>query len=74
MRWFNLLAMLLLLSGCAETQYEKGGKSVRETEKDLWACEEKILADHHGLRNETAQQKQAYLDECMRDKGYRLKQ
>ena len=73
--WIPVLMLTVLLAiGCAEAKYEKYGKSMREAEKDLWSCEDKILAEHQGLRNETAQQKQQFLDDCMKEKGYRPKQ
>ena len=68
------LLLLFLATGCAEVKYHQDGKSIKETEQDYFACEDKILKEHEGLRKETAKEKQTLLDECMKERGYQYKQ
>ena len=70
LKWLIVLVVFL---GCAEIKYDQEGKSVKETEQDFFGCEDKILAEHEGLRKETAKEKQALLDDCMKEKGYTVK-
>ena len=69
----NWLFLMPLLFGCAASNYYHESKSGKETEQDLFVCENKILAEHSGLSGETSKQKQELLDDCMKDKGYQVK-
>jgi hypothetical protein len=65
-----LLLLLLLLSACAEVNYQQEGKTAKETEQDVFACENTILKEHQGLQDLTAKDKQVLMDNCMKEKGY----
>lgn len=74
MRWMAYLFVVVSLVGCAESRYAQEGKKAMEAEQDTFQCEDKILAEHQGLRNMSATEKQQLMDDCMRAKGYRLAQ
>ena len=72
MTWQSLV-LLSLLAGCSGMNYQQEGKSASATEQDILVCEDKILAEHDGLRHATAKEKEAWMDHCMKERGYRLK-
>jgi hypothetical protein len=64
--------LLLLLPGCVSTSnYQQEGKSARATEQDLIICEDKVLKEHRVTAS--TKEREALMDECMKDKGYQLK-
>jgi hypothetical protein len=65
--------VLLTLCGCAEVNYSQEGKSARETERDWFNCEDKVLKEHHGLTNLSAKEKESLMNDCMKEEGYRVK-
>ena len=73
MRFMIALIAIVLLGGCAETRYAQEGKTVRDAEQDVFACEDKVLAENQGLRNLNEREKQDLMDECMKSKGYSTK-
>jgi hypothetical protein len=73
MRYLQILLVVLCLAGCAESRYVHERKSIKNTEYDLFVCEDTILKEHQGLRALSAREKQQLLDECMIENGYRFK-
>lgn len=65
--------LLLMVPGCALTNYQQEGKSARATEQDVITCEDKVLKEHPGLRDVTTKEREALMDDCMQEKGYQLK-
>jgi len=67
------LLLILTLCACAEVNYSQEGKSVRDTERDWFNCEDKVLKEHQGLTHLSAKEKEALMNDCMKEKGYRVK-
>ncbi len=68
-----MLVMVVLLGGCVPKAYWKEGTSYKEAKEDVDRCYAKTVdAWKEGVISWDSQAKQ-YLDECMRKKGYVLR-
>jgi len=68
-----MFAMVVLLGGCVPKAYWKEGTSYKEAKEDVDRCYAKTVdAWKEGVISWDSQSKQ-YLDECMRKKGYVLR-
>jgi hypothetical protein len=63
------LLVFVLFSACAKLPYHQEGKSTQETEQDFVGCESKVLPT---LMQSTEAQVQALIENCMKEKGYRV--
>ncbi len=73
MRYLALLSLLVILIGCVASRYTHEGKKSFQIEKESLLCEDKLLKEHEQLRNITAAERQALMDDCMKEKGYAVK-
>ncbi len=64
-----LISLILLSSGCAQYWYQEG-KTFEQCQKDRDMCFGE-LQKRSDLRNPTAQYEIEYMDNCMKEKGYR---
>jgi hypothetical protein len=70
---FLVMITVVVLSGCAPKAYWKEGTSYKEAKEDVDRCYAKTVdAWKEGVISWDSQSKQ-YLDECMRKKGYVLR-
>jgi hypothetical protein len=74
MRWIMILSVMVIVVGCAESRYLQGGKPLKERERDMFQCEDKVLAEHKGGKGLSVKEKQDLLDDCMKAKGYQVRQ
>ena len=72
MRLLVFLFTMLALAACAEMRYAQEGKTARDTEQDVFVCENQVLAENKGLRGLSDKEIQDLQDECMKSKGYRV--
>jgi len=73
MRLKVLMLTAALITACAEARYHQEGKSLGQTERDSFVCENDILKEYQGLRNLNDKEIQTLMDRCMQAKGYRTK-
>ena len=74
MRRVIVSLVILLTVGCVESRYTQEGKRAMEAEQDVLRCEDKILKEHQGLVNTTADERQKLRDDCMKEKGYAVQE
>jgi len=74
MRWIMILSVMMIVVGCAESRYMQGGKSLNEREGDTFQCEDKVLAEHKGGKGLSDKEMQELMDDCMKAKGYQVRQ
>ena len=70
MRFVASMIGPILLTGCVVMKWEQEGKPLAEVERDHYACEQKFLDEYPFLPIED-RDKDKFMEQCMRDKGYR---
>ena len=70
MRLMLVMFTMLVLMACTEARYLKEGKTLKQAEQDLFACENQILVENKGSRNLSDKQIDRLMGECMKSKGY----
>ena len=68
-----LFIVLLGVTGCAaELRWEQEGKTAAQEEEDYFQCEDKLLREHDNFIGLSDKEIDKLMDECMKEKGYRV--
>ena len=65
----TIVITLLLITGCAVSQWEQQGKTALQVDQDSWACDNTLEKEDNWYKL-TGRERDALREKCMTEKGY----